>query len=308
MNKFDYLALDGNTLQTFLTVLEEMSVTRAAERLGVSQSAVSHTLEKLRTIFGDPLFVRDGRGIESTARARALRNSVESILDELKSLTDERQFDPRAEPMEFTIACNDFPLQLIFPALLNDVAKEGIDLRIRFIPSGIPKVNILHTSRFRMLITPTPPDDPELEKVSLLRSKMEIFYDSSVSKPPKTQKQYAARDHVEVRFSDTESSIMALSPINTPKMTPPAVSVPNFGSLTPMIKGSNRITTQIGAMKLGLLSKLDAAPLPFKTKPLNLFLMWHRREDADPAHRWLRQKIIEITHEIHQDPALDSID
>mgnify|MGYP001813445123 FL=1 len=308
MSRFDYLGLDGNTLQTFLIVLEEMSVTRAAERLGVSQSAVSHTLEKLRTIFGDPLFVRNGRGIESTARARALRNSVESILDELKSLTDERPFDPRAEQMEFTIACNDFPLQLIFPALLDDVAKEGIDLRIRFIPSGIPKVSVLHASRYRMLITPTPPDAPELEKVSLLRSKMEIFYDSSVSMPPETWKQYVARDHVDVRFSDTESSIMALSSIDASKMKPPAVSVPNFGSLAAMIKGSNRITTQIGAMKLGLLSTLDAAPLPFETESLDLYLMWHRREDTDPAHRWLRQKIIEFTHAIHYETSFDSMD
>ena len=67
MSKIDYLGLDGNTLKTFLTVLEEMSVLRAAARLGVSQSAVSHTLDKLRTIFDDPLFVRIGRGIESTA-------------------------------------------------------------------------------------------------------------------------------------------------------------------------------------------------------------------------------------------------
>lgn len=58
MSKFDHLGLDGNTLTTFLTVLEEMSVSRAAERLGVTQSAVSHTLEKLRTVFNDPSCVR----------------------------------------------------------------------------------------------------------------------------------------------------------------------------------------------------------------------------------------------------------
>ena len=164
-----------------------MSVSRAAERLGVTQSAVSHSLEKLRTIFDDPLFVRVGRGIESTARARALRTPVESVLDDLKSLTDQRKFDPRAEQMEFTIAANDFPLQLIFPKLLKEVSEEGINLRIRFIPSGIPSVSILRASRYRMLITPTPPNDPDLEKVSLIQEKMEIFYDSTVIKPPKNK-------------------------------------------------------------------------------------------------------------------------
>jgi DNA-binding transcriptional ArsR family regulator len=137
MNKIDYLGLDGNTLTKFLTVLEEMSVSRAAERLGVTQSAVSHTLDKLPVIFDDPLFVRVGRGIESTARARALQSSVASVLDDLKSLTDHRRFDPLAEQMDFTIAANDFPIHFIFPKLLKELSDEGIDLQIRFIPSGI---------------------------------------------------------------------------------------------------------------------------------------------------------------------------
>ena len=298
MSKFDYLGLDGNTLRTFLTVLEEMSVSRAAERLEVSQSAVSHTLDKLRVVFEDPLFVRVGRGIESTATARALRDSVESVLDDLKSLTDQREFDPLVEQMEFTIAANDFPIQLIFPKLLKELSEEGINPRIRFIPSGIPSVSILRASRYRMLITPTPPDDSDLKKVSLIQSKMEVFYDSTVRKPPKTWKQFAESRYVEVRFSDTESSLMALPSIDISKMNPPTVSVPNFGSLAPMIKGTDRITTQLAAMKLGLLKDLASAPLPFKTNTLNLFLVWHRRENDDPAHQWFRQKIIETVNSI----------
>jgi len=298
MKKFDYLGLDGNTLRTFLTVLEEMSVSRAAERLGVTQSAVSHTLDKLRVIFGDPLFVRVGRGIESTATARALRDSVESVLDDLKSLTDHREFNPLIEQMEFTIAANDFPIQLIFPKLLKELSEEGINPRIRFIPSGIPSVSILRASRYRMLITPTPPDDSDLKKVSLIQSKMEVFYDSTVRKPPKTWKQFAESRYVEVRFSDTESSLMALPSIDISKMNPPTVSVPNFGSLAPMIKGTDRITTQLAAMKLGLLKDLASAPLPFKTNTLNLFLVWHRRENDDPAHQWFRQKIIGTVNSI----------
>ena len=298
MSKFDYLGLDGKTLTTFLTVLEELSVSRAAERLGVSQSAVSHTLDKLRTIFEDPLFVRVGRGIESTARARALRAPVESALDSLKSLTDLREFDPLVEQMDFTIAANDFPLQLIFPRLLKELSDEGIDLGVRFIPSGIPSVSILRASRYRLMVTPTPPDDPDLEQVSLIRSRMEIFYDSTVRKPPGTWKEFAESNYVEVRFSDTETSIMALPSIDTSKMRAPIISVPNFSSLSPMIKGTDRITTQIAAMKLGVLKELDTVPLPFKTDPLDLFLIWHRRESDDPAHQWFRKRIIETAHSI----------
>jgi DNA-binding transcriptional LysR family regulator len=300
MKHIDYLKLDGNSLTTFLTVLEEMSVTKAAERLDVTQSAVSHTLDKLRLILGDPLFIRSGRGIESTARARELRTKIESILDGLKSLTDHREFDPRVEQMVFTIAANDFPIQLIFPTLLKGLSEEGIHPRIRFIPSGIPNVALLRTSRYRMLITPTPPDDPELEKVSLLQEKAVVFYDSTVRKPPRTWKQFAESRYVEVRFSDTESALMAIPSIDASKMNPAAISVPNFGSLAPMIKGTDCIATQPAFMKLGLLKELDSAPLPFNTEPLNLFLVWHRRESDDPAHQWLRRRIMETVNSIKE--------
>lgn len=298
MRKIDYLDLDGNALSTLLIVLEETSVSRAAERLGVTQSAVSHTLDKLRLIFDDPLFVRAGRGIESTARARELRVTVESVLDDIKSLTDQRTFDPLLEQMEFTIAANDFPLQLIFPKLLKELSDEGIHPRVRFIPAGIPRASLLRASRYRMLITPTPPDDPNLEKISLLKAKMVVFYDSTVRKPPRTWKQFAESRYVEVRFSDTESSLMALPSINRSKMNPPTISVPNFSALAPMIKGTDRITTQLAFMKMGLLKDLDAAPLPFKTETLDLFLVWHRREHDDPAHQWFRQKIIDRVNSI----------
>ena len=300
MSNIDHLGLDGYTLRTFLTVLDETSVSRAAERLGVSQSAVSHTLEKLRTIFEDPLFVRAGRGIEPTARARALRASIESVLDDLKSLTDQRKFEPLTEKMEFTVATNDFPLQLIFPKLLKELSDEGINPRVRFIPSGIPSVSSLRASRYQMLITPTPPDNPDFEKVSLIQSKKEVFYDSTVRKPPKTWKQFAESRHVEVRFSDTESSLMTLPSTVTSKMNPPTISVPNFSSLAPMIKGTDLITAVFGAMKLGLMKDLDWAPLPFKTGTLDLFLIWHRRDNDDPAHRWFRQRIIGTVNSLIQ--------
>jgi len=301
MSNIDHLGLDGYTLRTFLTVLDETSVSRAAERLGVSQSAVSHTLDKLRTIFEDPLFVRVGRGIEPTARARALRASIESVLDGLKSLTDQRKFDPLAEKMEFTIAANDFPLQLIFPKLLKELSDEGINPRVHFFPSGIPRVSSLRASRYQMLITPTPPDNPDFEKVSLVKTKMVCFYDSTVRKPPKTWKQFAESNYVEVRFSDTESSLMALPSLDRSRMNPPIITVPNFSSLAPMIKGTDRITSQLAVMELGLLKDIDWAPLPFKTGTLDLFLIWHHRDNDDPAHQWFRQRITRTVNSIIRD-------
>ena len=116
MSKIDYLSLDGNSLLVFITVLEEMSVTRAAERLGVTQSAVSHTLDKLRTALGDSLFVRSGRGIVATEKALELYKPTQAALDSLKQLTDNRYFDPTEAEMEFKIAAKRFHPFIYIPS------------------------------------------------------------------------------------------------------------------------------------------------------------------------------------------------
>ena len=85
MSRFDHADLDGHLLQLLVAVIEEGSITRAAQRLDVTQSAVSHLLDKLRAITGDPLFVRSGRGIVPTARAQALAVQARVLLDGLRS-------------------------------------------------------------------------------------------------------------------------------------------------------------------------------------------------------------------------------
>lgn len=296
MNKIDYLGLDGNTLTTFLTVLQEASVSKAAIRLNVSQSAVSHTLDKLRATFDDPLFVRSGRGIVPTARAASLREPITSILGELKSLTYDRKFDPQTEPIEFTIATNDFPMRLIFPKLLKDLYAQGIRAKFHFIPSGVPSANLRLASRCQILITPAPPKDKDILKTKLFQSKMVCFYDAKTRKPPKTWKQFVDSKYVDVKFSDTESSIMVLPSIDTSVLSPPTVTVPNFSALPDFIKGTDLITAQLEMMSLGVLKKLDCVPLPKKTKTLSLFMAWHKRDDEDPAHLWLRKQIIETVN------------
>ena len=293
MSEIDYLGLDGNTLRTFLAVIEESSVSKAAARLGVSQSAVSHTLDKLRQVFNDSLFEREGRGIVATAKARSMYEPIASILGDLRSLTYESDFDARLAPLEFTIATNDFPLQLIFPPLLRGLHADGIDPVLRFIPSGVPSANLSRASRCQFLITPAPPNGKGIIREPLLESKMMCFYDAAIRNPPKTWQQFVDSRYAEVRFSDTESSIMVLPSINTSDLKEPTITVPNFSSLAALVKGTDLITTQLGLMKQGLLHELDSTPLPVNTDPLTLYLAWHQRDHDDPAHGWFRKRIIE---------------
>ena len=99
LNPVDYSDLDGKLLQLLVAVVEEGSITRAAHRLGVTQSAVSHLLGKLRAIVDDPLVVKSGRGIVATARAEMLAVQARALLDEMRRFATADRFDPAGTPM-----------------------------------------------------------------------------------------------------------------------------------------------------------------------------------------------------------------
>ncbi|MDB4116179.1 LysR family transcriptional regulator, partial [Planktomarina sp.] len=153
MKKFNYLDLDGHIIHTFLTILEYSSVSLAAEKLDITQSAVSHTLAKLRRILGDPLFVRSGQGLTPTETALSLKDPVLQVLDSLQGLTNKRFFDPKTELMQFTIAANDMQRDLIFPQLLRETKEEGISIELEFMPSGQPSVTWIRDARCQLAVT-----------------------------------------------------------------------------------------------------------------------------------------------------------
>ena len=291
MKENDFLSLDGRSLRTFLTVLEELSVTGAATRLGVTQSAVSHILDKLRLVLGDPLFVRSGRGIVPTDRAIALHDPVRAVLDDLKGLTNERVFDPLIGALEFTIAANDFQRDLIFPRLLRDLRTEGVDASFRFIPSGVPATDLLRRAHCQLIVTPFPPEGPDIYQTRLFDDYYVCYYDANVRSAPATLEEFIAADYIEVVFDDNESALNTLFPTEPLALKKPRVSVPNFAAVAAFLEGSEMIATETSLMGTINLKGFSSSPPPFKTKPLTMYMAWHKRDHTDPAHQWLRHRI-----------------
>lgn len=289
MKIIDYLALDGRSLRTFLTVLEESSVSAAANRLGVTQSAVSHTLDKLRVALGDPLFVRSGRGIEPTLRALALRDPIRALLDDLKGLTNERVFDPSIGHLEFTIAANDFQRDLIFPSLLSALHSDGVDIDFQFIASGLPSTNLLRESRCQLIITPRPPEGEGIYQTRLFDDELVCFYDGAARSAPASLAEFLAADRIEVSFEEGESRLSTLPVPGGAHPRKPRITVSNFAAVAPFLKSSTLIAVQPSLLHRIQLGGFSHAKLPVKTDPLVFYMVWHRRDHHDPAHRWLRQ-------------------
>ncbi|WP_170400655.1 LysR family transcriptional regulator [Ruegeria arenilitoris] len=291
MSKTDFTDLDGKVLRTFLIILEESSVSKAADRLGVTQSAISHTLAKLRQVLGDPLFVRSGQGLMPTERALSLKEPVQQVLDGMRALTDDRPFDPLAEEISVQIATNDMPRELVFPPLLRTLRTEGVRLRLGFIPSGVPDPDLLRSDRCQLMLTPLPPDGPDIFQKRILISPLMIFYDATRRTPPDSWQSYCETEHVEVRFADGRSSRAVMRGVDQSQIRPPTVTLPHFNAIPSFVKGSDLISTDTLLMKQGPLATLDIAPLPFECEPVSIYMVWHQRSTNDPAHRWLRNRI-----------------
>lgn len=302
MQNFDFYQIDGQLLRTFLLVLEESSVSIAAERLGVNQSTVTYSLNKLRGILGDPLFVRSGQGLVPTETARSLKEPARQALDKLQYLTNIRPFDPTTEKMRFSIAANDMQRDIIFPPLISEAWKAGIDLSLELRPSGVPSVALLRDAKCDLLLTPLPPDAPDLIQLKLFSAELMVFYDARFRTAPRTLEEYLAAKHITVNFALGGSSEEVIRSKELRSVPSACISVSNFAGVPTFLRGTSLITTQSANMKIATLRDLDMAPVPFQADPVEIFMVWHQRSTNDPAHKWLRARVREVSKEVGLEP------
>ena len=291
MSEFDHLDLDGHLLRLLLAVQEEGSITRAAQRLGVTQSAVSHLLDKLRGIVGDPLFVKSGRGIVPTAHAQALAVRARVILDQLRSFSHAAGFDPATLVASVTIAANDLQRDLLLPMLLRYVRAQAPGFAMRVIPSDVPTLEMLRDEQCQLVITPRPPEGTDILQKRLFQDRYRVFYDASQREPPRSAEEYLAAEHVSVLYEPRRrldiDEVLAARGLQRRFVA----LVPGFAGIGPFLRGSQSIATLPSLLRAHLLSGFEIAPVPLDCPPMPMYMVWHLRHQADPVHRWLRQQL-----------------
>lgn len=301
MNNIDYLDLDGRMLHLFLTVLEEKSVTRAAVRLGVTQSAVSHTLDKLRIILGDPLFVRSGRGIAATRHAEQLAENITPLLESLKQMAEPAEFDLVSVSGVFTIGANDYQRELILPPLIHELHRAAPDLDIKIIESSYSDSDSLRSSRCDLLISPNPPVSMEFIQRKLFSDNWVCFFDPTSKPIPDTLASYLRRPHAKIIFTDNEKS--QLDDILKSKNLSRRISlqVSRFYALPSLMRGTDLVVTLPSKIKQTIMSEFNTCKVPITIPTLSFYIVWHLRDKSTPLHRWIRNRIIQIAHSLDTD-------
>lgn len=291
MSKFDYSDLDGRLLKLLLAVVETGSITAAAQRLGVTQSAVSHLLDKLRGITGDPLFVKSGRGIVATARACELALSARELLTSMEHFAQSGDFDPLRWQTTFTVAANDFQRDVLLPPLMARLRTQAPGVALRVIPSGIPSLDMLRQEHCQLVISPRPPDGVDIFQKRLFEDNYLVFYDPGQREAPKTKAAYLAAEHITVLYEprralDIDQWLMAQGVKRQFR-----VMVPGFAGLAPFVRGSQLLATAPGRLQSHLMRDLSCAPVPVTCPTMPMYMVWHLRHQNDAAHRWLRGEL-----------------
>lgn len=304
MNEKNFSGVDLNLLITFIVLMEELSATKAAARLHLSQSAVSHALRRLRNLFGDALLVRVRHGLEATPRARALYREVMPCLDTLEgALREPEEFMPAISERVFRLGLPSALDICITPALLQRLAHEapGMKLVIRPIeartgPGQLDSGDVdLGLSHFL---------DVERwhRKKEIGPHNFACIYDGQrlPAPTPITLKAYLAADHVLPSFSGdfTGDADEALARDGHKRRVIAATA--DFSSIPFYLSAANAIATmpayaaRIFADRLGL----TLSPVPFTIPDFPLSLIWHSRLDQDAGHLWFRSLVGEIVAEL----------
>lgn len=296
MKKIDHLALDGHALELFLAVLEEGSVTAAARRLDLTQSAVSHSLGKLRRIVGDPLFAKSGRGIIATAHAQALAAKARELIDDMRAFSGGASFDASSARLSLTIAANDFQRDLLLPGFYRRVAARVQRLDLRIIPSLSPTPALLREDRADLLITPLPPSGIDIVQKRLLQDQYGCYYDPRVRSAPATTADFLGARHITVIYAGNERLDFdrRLEALGLHRDI--AISVPSFSGVPAFLRGSDMLASMPSLLANGMMRGFASVRIPLPARAaavakLPMFMVWHQRYQKDPAHLWLRQEL-----------------
>jgi DNA-binding transcriptional LysR family regulator len=291
MRKIDHSNLDGRLLLLLIAVVETGSITAAAQRLGVTQSAVSHLLDKLRAITGEPLFVKSGRGIVATTQAHDLAVQARELLSSMKRFANSGEFDPARWQTTFTVAANDFQREVLLPPLMARLRVQAPGLALRVIPSNVPSLEMLRHEHCQLVISPRPPDGADILQKRLFEDKFLMYFDATQRAAPQTKADYLAAEHITVVYEPKRAldldQWLAAKGVHRKF----SVTVPGFAGLPSFIRGSQLLATAPSLLHTHLMHGLSCAKVPVPCPKIPMYMIWHMRHQHDPAHRWLRAEL-----------------
>ena len=289
---------DFNLLVTLDVLLTEGNVTRAAQRLRLSSSAMSRALARLRETTGDPLLVRAGRGLVPTPRALELRERVSQLVQDGEAiLRPAEKLNLKRIERIFTLRTSEGFVENFGPGLIARVGKEAPGVRLRFVQKPNKDSAPLRDGTVDLetgVVEKT--TAPELRVQVLFRDRYVgvVRKGHPLSKGEITPSHYAAGRHICVSREGLDRGPIdeALKPLELERKI--VTIVGGFSTALGLARASDLIATVPERHTGNLRAGMHSFSLPISVPEFTVSLLWHPRLDADQAHRWLRGHVQEI--------------
>lgn len=290
--------LDLNLLVALDALLITRNVTRAAERLNLSQPTLSGALARLRDHFGDPLLVRMGRRMELTPRAELLQEAVRDILLRIDtSLSAQPQFDAASSTRCFTLLVSDYTLAVLMPHLLGLAAKQASGVRFDFRRlTGAEPALALERGEADLLFIPQQFASSDHPAEILFEEGLvcAVWQGSRHARGKLTRRTYEEAGHVDLHPTDVPA-ISVVGPLlqHLGMLRRVEVSSHSFLTLPALVVGTDRIATIHHRLAHAAMSAwpILLRPPPIALPPLTMVIQWHRLRALDPGLEWLRDLI-----------------
>lgn len=296
MNEINIAKVDFNLLRALNALLIEKHAGKAAVRLNVTQSAMSHTLSRLRVLFDDPLFIRTAKGLEPTARALALSGRLSLILNEINALLEPELFNPETLSIRFKIQTHDFILSSYLIKTFSAINQVA--------PNVVFDIKNITSQCYENLEQ----GDADIIIASGLMAKKKFIQTSMIDEEIFClfDKQHPIVNDWSINslFQFPHIKLSMLDDANDPiyqyglehKLPPRKIGAytDSLHNQAILLKGTNFVAflpkslAQQACGQFGLITK----PCPFKVKNVAIKGVWHERNQNNAAHQWLRNMLI----------------
>lgn len=295
---------DLNLLPTFIALMEERNVTRAAERLGITQPALSNALTRLRVMLRDPLFIRERYGMQPTQKAQELAPVIAAALATLDDvILGQQDFDPAQAQRLFAIAPNSYVEFVLMPALVARLRECAPGIRLRLTPYGSDLADtgvISGTTAMVIGRITDPPDNLVVQHLMDDGLACIVRADHPEVGDSLSREQYERMKHVNMLppgrlrvglFQKLEQQSLRRDV---------AVSVTHFLAVPELVAVTDYCSTlpRLICRHLARDRRVKVIPSPVDLGTFPVDMAWHVRYRHDPAHRWLRSLLLEVAREV----------
>ncbi len=271
------------------------SVSKAAEALSLSQPAISHALNRLRVVMGDPLFIRSGRGLVATPRARAMAEEVAGIVAAARASLRPERFDPAQDAAVVRLGLSDYAGLTLFPRVVAAVRVQAPRVRIEAVPVGQAALRQLEEGGLDLCFWGTMPPGAPFHYRRLFGESFVLVL--RAGHPALVGEigleRWLGLDHAVVSLGDPGQSPVeaALAGLGLERRV--VLASPSFAANLAAVAASDLVATVPARLAEGLSAGLVARTLPLAVPAFDYGLIWHPRGEVSPALRWLRGVIAE---------------